>query len=110
MRFRVLLVVPMQLHHPLLQLSRLIGRKAEIADVVGTVLVVVVVPELGLDGVGAQQSVRDEGARKPSRQDVVPQLQTQVVPGRTDRQTERSQTCPVHSELRHVSSQLIHGS
>lgn len=79
----------MQLHHPLLQLSRLIGRKAEIADVVGTVLVVVVVAELGLDGVGAQQSVRDEGARKPSRQDVVPQLQTQVVPGRTDRQTDR---------------------
>lgn len=54
----------MKLHHPLLQLSRLIGGEAKIADVVGAVVVVVVIPELGLNGVGAQESVRDEGARK----------------------------------------------
>lgn len=77
----------MKLHHPLLQLSRLIGGEAKIADVVGAVVVVVVIPELGLNGVGAQESVRDEGARKAPWQDVVPQLQTQVVSGRRDRKS-----------------------
>lgn len=62
----LVLVVSVKLHHPLLQLSRLLGGKTEIADVVGAVLVVVVIPELGLNGVGAQQSVRDEGAREAS--------------------------------------------
>lgn len=62
----LVLVVSMKLHHPLLQLSRLIGGKTEIADIVDAVLVVVVIPELGLNGVRAQQSVRDEGARKAS--------------------------------------------
>lgn len=52
----------MQLHHSLLQLPRLVGGEAEVTDVVGAVLLGLVVAELGLDGVGAQQGVGDEGA------------------------------------------------
>lgn len=54
----------MELHHPLLQLARLIGSKAEIADVVGAVVILVVVSQLGLNGVGAQEGVSDERARQ----------------------------------------------
>ena len=72
-------VVSMQLHHPLLQLSSLVGGEAEVADVVGAVLVMVVVTQLRLHRVGAQQRVCDEGAGEPAREDVIPQLQTQVI-------------------------------
>lgn len=54
----------MELHHPLLQLARLIGSKAEIADVVGAVVILVVVSQLGLNSVGAQEGVSDERARQ----------------------------------------------
>lgn len=54
----------MELHHPLLQLASLIGGKAEIADVVGAVVVVVVVPQLSLNAVGAQEGVSDKRARQ----------------------------------------------
>lgn len=54
----------MELHHPLLQLASLIGGEAEIADVVGAVVVVVVVPQLRLNAVGAQEGVSDERARQ----------------------------------------------
>lgn len=54
----------MELHHPLLQLASLIGGKAKIADVVGAVVVVVVVPQFGLNAVGAQEGVSDERARQ----------------------------------------------
>lgn len=76
----------MELHHPLLQLAGLIRREAELADVVGAVVVVVVVPQLGLDGVGAQEGVGDERARQPTRQHVIPQLKTEVVSVRRDRE------------------------
>lgn len=69
----------MELHHPLLQLTSLVGGKVEIADVVGAVVIVVVVSELGLNGVGAQEGVSDERAWQPTWQHVIPQLQTQVV-------------------------------
>lgn len=54
------LVVSMELHHPLLQLASLIGGKAEIADIVGAVVLLVVVPQLSLHSVGAQEGVSDE--------------------------------------------------
>lgn len=69
-----------QLHHSLLQLACLVGRKAEVADVVGAVFLGLVVPELGLDGVGAQKGVGDKWAGQTTGQDVIPQLQAQVVP------------------------------
>lgn len=49
-----------QLHHSLLQLTCLVGRKAEVADVVGAVFLRLVVSQFGLDGVGAQKGVSDE--------------------------------------------------
>lgn len=64
----------MQLHDSLLQLTGLIGGKAEVTDVVRAVLVLVVVPELSLDSVGTQQSVSDERAGEPTGQDVITQL------------------------------------
>lgn len=69
-----------QLHHPLLQLPRLVGRKAEVAYIVGAVLLGFVVTQLGLHRVGAQEGVSYEGAGQAAGQDVVPQLQAQVVP------------------------------
>lgn len=51
----------MELHDPLLQLSRLIGCEAEVADVVGAMVVGVIVSQLGLYGVGTQQGVGHEG-------------------------------------------------
>lgn len=75
----------MELHHPLLQLASLIGGEAEIADVVGAVVVVVVVPQLRLNAVGAQEGVSDERARQSTWQHVIPQLQTQVVSVRGDK-------------------------
>lgn len=56
----VVLVVSMELHHPLLQLASLIGGKAKIADIVGAMVVLVIVAQLGLNGVGAQEGVSDE--------------------------------------------------
>lgn len=53
----------MQLHHPLLQLPRLVGGEAKVANIVGAMVVVVVVAELCLHAVGAQQGLCDEGAR-----------------------------------------------
>lgn len=46
----------------------------------------VVVPELRLHGVGAQQSVCDEGAGQPARRDVLPQLEAQQIPTETRRE------------------------
>lgn len=69
-----------QLDHFILQLFRVIWREAELADVVAAVLVGVVVAELRLDGVGAQQGQRDERAGQPTRHNVISQLQAEVVP------------------------------
>lgn len=70
----------MQLDHFIFQLLSVIWRKAKFADVVTAILVGVVVAELGLHGVGAQQGKRDEGAGQPAGHDVVSQLQAEVVP------------------------------
>lgn len=98
----------MELHHPLLQLASLIGGKAEIADVVGAVVIVVVVPQLGLNGVGAQEGVSDERARQSTWQHVIPQLQTQVVSVRRDKRGGEegvgSQTSPSQGKLQQVFS------
>lgn len=75
----------MKLHHPLFQLSSLIGGKVEIADIVSAVVVMVVVPKLGLDSIGAQEGVSDEWTWQSSWQYVIPQLQTQVVSSRWDK-------------------------
>ena len=72
-----------QLHHSLFQLTCLVGRKAEVADVVGAVFLRLVVSQFGLDGVGAQKGVSDKWAGQTTGQDVVPQLQAQVVPEET---------------------------
>lgn len=60
------LVVSMQLHHSLLQLPSLIGSETEIADIVQCMLVVIIVAELSLDRVGAQEGVGDKRARQPT--------------------------------------------
>lgn len=70
-----------QLHDPLLQLPGLVWGEAELADIVAHVLLGIMVTQFSLHGVGAQQGVRDEGARQAARDDVCPQLQAQVVPG-----------------------------
>lgn len=75
-------VALVQLNHFVLQLFSVVGREAELADVVAAVLVGVVVAELRLHGVGAQQGQRDEGAGQPARNDVISQLQAEVVPAR----------------------------
>lgn len=75
-------VALVQLDHFVLQLLRVVWREAELADVVAAVLVRVVVAELRLHGVGAQQGQGDERAGQPTRHDVISQLQAEVVPAR----------------------------
>lgn len=72
-----------QLHHSLLQLSCLVGCKAEVADIVGAMFFWLVVSQFSLDSVGAQKGVGDKRAGQATGQDVVPQLQAQVVPKET---------------------------
>lgn len=76
----ILPVALVQLDHLIFQLLSVIWRKAKFADVVTAILIGVVVAELGLHGVGAQQGKRDEGAGQPAGHDVVSQLQAEVVP------------------------------
>ena len=71
----------MQLHDPLLQLPGLVGGKTELTDIVAYMLLSIVVTQLSLHSVGAQQGMCDEGAGQPARDDVRPQLQAQVVSG-----------------------------
>lgn len=68
-----------QLHDALLQLPCLVGGKAELADVVAHVFLSIVVTQLSLHGVGAQQGMCDKGARQAPRDDVRTELQAQVV-------------------------------
>ena len=70
-----------QLHDPFFQLPSLVRGEAELADVVAHVLLRIVVAQLSLHGVGAQQGVRDERAGQAACDDVRPQLQAQVVSG-----------------------------
>lgn len=68
-----------QLHDALLQLPCLVGGEAQLAHVVAHVFLSVVVTQLGLHGVGAQQGVGDKGAGQAPRDDVSTELQAQVV-------------------------------
>lgn len=82
----------MQLHDSVLKLAGLVRSKVEVTDVVWGVLVLVVVSELSLHGVGTQQSVSDERAGKTTRQDVITQLEAQIVPRRDGEETEMKQS------------------
>lgn len=70
-----------KLHDPFFQLPSLVRGEAELADIVAHVLLGIIVTQLSLHGVGAQQGVRDEGAGQAACDDVRPQLQAQVVSG-----------------------------
>lgn len=70
-----------QLHDPFFQLPGLVRGEAELADIVAHMLLGVIVAQLSLHGVGAQQGVRDEGAGQAACDDVRPQLQAQVISG-----------------------------
>lgn len=72
-------VCAVQLHHLLLQLFALPGGQAEILHVVRAVHLRVVLAQLGLGGVGAEEGERDKGAGKDAAHDVLPQLETQEV-------------------------------
>ena len=78
-----------ELHHLLLHLAGVAGGEVEVADVVSAVLVGVVVAQLRLQGVGAQERVRHERARQAARRDVLTQLQAQQVPEEEERGRER---------------------
>lgn len=54
----------MKLHHPLLQFASLIGGETDITDIVGAMVLMVVVPQLSLNSVGAQEGMSDERARQ----------------------------------------------
>lgn len=71
----------MQLHDPLLQLPGLVRGEAELANVVAHMLLSIIVAQLSLYSVGAQQGMRDKGAGQPACDDVCSQLQAQVVSG-----------------------------
>lgn len=66
----------MELHHPFFQFTSLIGSKAEIADIVGAMVIMVVVPQLCLNSIRAQEGMSDKWARQSTWQHVIPQLQT----------------------------------
>lgn len=79
-RGRLSLVRLVQVHHLLLQLGRLIGRKLKLPQVVAVLhLLRIIVAQFGLHEVRAEQGVCDKGAGQPPLQDVVAHLQTQVV-------------------------------
>lgn len=55
-------VVTVKLHHSLLQLTCLIGGKAEVTNIVWAMFLWLVVPKFSLDSVGAQKGVGDKRA------------------------------------------------
>lgn len=89
-------VALVQLDHFILQLFRVIRRKAELADIVTAILIGIVVTKLWLHGVGAQQGQCDERARQPTRHDVISQLQAQVVPATEHRGGSESDAPQLH--------------
>ena len=74
------LVVAVQVHDLVLELSGLDGGEAELTQVVLAQLVRVIVAHLRLSRERAQHGVRGEGAGEAARHDVITQLQTQVEP------------------------------
>lgn len=75
------LVGLVELHDLLLQFFGLVGGEAQLTDVVAGQLLWVVVSQLRLSRVGAQNGVGGKGAGKTTRHHVISQLQTQIVPG-----------------------------
>lgn len=82
------LVRLVELHDLLLQFFGLVGGEAQLADVVAGQFLRVVVSQLRLRRVGAQNGVGGKGAGKTARHHVVSQLQAQVVPGGGQRKKE----------------------
>lgn len=74
------LVRLVELHDLLFQFFGLVGGEAQLADVVASQLLWVVVSQLRLCRVGAQNSVGGKRARKTTRHHIISQLQTQIVP------------------------------
>lgn len=64
----------MQLHHLVLQLFGLTGGHFHFLGVFVSMELGVVLAQLGLQGIRAQQSQGDEGTRQAALQDVLPQL------------------------------------
>lgn len=88
------LVGLVELHDLLLQFFGLVGGEAQLADVVAGQLLWVVVSQLRLSRVGAQNGVGGKGAGKTTRHHVISQLQTQIVPGVGQRKmNERRDKC-----------------
>lgn len=81
-------VCAVQLHHLLLQLFALPGGQAQILHVVRAMHLRVVLAQLGLGSVGAEQRERDKGAGKDAAHDVLPQLETQEVSEKQKRDEE----------------------
>ena len=69
-----------QLHHFVLQLLRLTLGHFHLLGVFAAVHLGVILSQLRLQGVRTQQGQCDEGAGKSALQDVLPQLETQIVP------------------------------
>lgn len=80
----------MKLHHSLLKLTRLVRGKAEVTNIVWAMFLWLIVSQFSLDSVGAQKGVGDKRAGETTRQDVVPQLQAQVVPDKTQRLCQKT--------------------
>lgn len=74
-------VCAVQLHHLILQLFALSGGQAQITYIILSMELWVILSELWLGCVGAQHGQCDKGTGKNSSHDVLPQLDTQKVPG-----------------------------
>lgn len=70
----------MQLHHLFLQLFVLSRGQAQILNIICPVELRVILSQLRLGRVGAQQGQCDKGTGKNAMDDVLPQLEAQKVP------------------------------
>lgn len=70
----------MEFYDLLLQLFGLVGRKAQLADVVAAQLFRVIIPQFRLHCVRAQNCVGGKGAGQATGYYVISQLKTQIVP------------------------------
>lgn len=75
-------VALVQLHNFILQFFRVVWSEVELTDVVAPTLLRIVVSQLGLHCVGAQQGKSHKGAGQPSGHNIISQLQAEVVPSR----------------------------
>lgn len=103
------LVRLMQVHDLLLQLGRLIRRELELLQVVAVLhLLRIVVSQLRLHQVRAQQCVCDERARQTTLQNVVAHLQAEMVPRNVLLQLRRFRWVELDCELQHPRIMLEH--